>query len=312
MRTWIVVTVSIAAGCTLDDVDFGNRRCPCAESFRCDEARDLCVPDEAVVDAGAPGSDAGGGADAGPATDGGPPQDGPSAPDADPSDASRPDDGGPADAGPDPTACDDTFASALFCDGFERDLLAWAFDVELMGMVAHHTTSPIYRGVGALHAETRASSGKASVTYDLSTAVSTGELHARGYFFVPATPAVDTVSLLFVGETAAPNVGIAVQIAGDRTQVYLGTEDRLASGRRLIFPRDRWVCVTLDLTVGNRGAVTAALDGMEFVNESLVDTAPAGDLGRLTVGVEFTSPATAAAIVYADEIVLDRAPVACD
>jgi len=321
---WTLVSSLLCAGCVLEEVDLEGRACPCADGWTCDATRSVCVRG-AGMDAG--GTEAGdtdasvtdsGGTDSGrtdaaatdaAATDAGP-LDGGST-DAAPSDAG-PMDAGRSDAGPlDDTICDE-LSGALFCDGFETALLPWIARTEVDGTVTP-SGARVYRGTRALDAETTAASGKASVTATLGAAVRTGDLYARGYFYVPSTLDSEGVSLLYLGESTSPYVGVALQLAADeRTDVYVGPADRLAAGPRLAIPRDAWVCLQLHLQLAMRGRVEAWIDGAVTADESLVDTLPAGGIDRLITGIEFSVPTQLSARVYVDEVAVGPSPIPCD
>jgi hypothetical protein len=55
LRYWITggafVSISIAAACALDDVDFSNKECPCGVGFVCDSVKKICVLPENVTPA---------------------------------------------------------------------------------------------------------------------------------------------------------------------------------------------------------------------------------------------------------------------
>jgi len=304
--------------CVLSDVSLDGRRCPCAEGWRCDEARDVCVPGSAApVDAGA---DAAG--DAGSSPDAGDGRDGATTMDADTPDAGPvPTDGGPGtpdagtdagtDAGPDSTICDE-LVGVIFCDGFEDGFAHWGWRTETAGTVTAGT-STVYRGAAALYASTTDLSGKASITSELGTTVSSGALYVRAYVYVPSSVVSTGISFLFVGEAVAPYAGIAFEITGaGRASVYIGPLDREAAGAHVPMPRDRWVCATLTLDVGDTGRARAAIDGVSTVDEALIDVLPAGGLSRVTTGIEWSSPTQMSADVYVDEVVVSTSPIPCD
>lgn len=327
-----------AAGCVLDEVDLAGHACPCGIGWVCDDARGICVrgaggpsdaggldarvpdggspldpdaagPDAGPIDAG-PGIDARSGVDSGPGIDAGAIDAG--AIDAGPPDAGSPD-AGPPDAGVlDPTACDDVYAGALFCDGFEDSALsAWGWRNEVSGVVTR-TTARAYRGSASLRATTSAASGKASIGGNYTT-VASGDLWFRAYVYIPSGYTIHTVSLVTVAEAITPWDGSALQATSlDRAHIWVGPEATAYTSTNTV-PRDRWFCYRGHLLLSNTaGVVEAWVDGTRVVRQTGIDTLPVAGMTNVVVGVEWSSSGQTSSEVYIDEVVVDDAEVRCD
>ena len=329
-----------SAGCVLDEVDLEGHACPCALGWVCDDSRGVCVrggaggdggaldarePDEldgggtdarsidaSRVDTGSPvdanGMDAGamdaGAMDAGP-RDAGPREAGP--PDAGPPDT------GPPDAGPpDMTACDDLYAGASFCDGFESSgLSGWGWRNEVSGVV-ERTTVRAYRGTGSMRATTSAGSGRAALGAIFPT-VSSGDIWFRAYLYIPSGYTMDTVSLLALTEGVDPWEGTALQaVSLDRAHVWVGPEGRAFTATDIV-PRDRWFCYRGHLVLSNTaGVLEAFIDATRVIYQTGIDTRSTSGLANVIVGVEWSSTAQTTAEVFVDEVVVDVAEARCD
>jgi len=278
------------------------RRCPCASGWTCDTARDICVPSD--------GLDGGGASDAGvDAGDPGPADTG-----------SAPVDSGPAemdapqievDAGLDDTSCDDIYAGAIFCDGFESgDFMRWSSSMVTAGAMATLVDTPVYRGARAMNGTAPIAGGSAWVRKLLSPAIASGEIHLRAYVYLPSTVTLSVVvEILTIGNGGDVHTHMALDPDG---RVTLISGPTYSTG--LIMPRDRWVCAQLSVVVDPAlGRAALALDGMPagFVND--IPTVPStGGYPEFGVGLWQGALATTDIGVYVDEVVLDDAPVPCD
>lgn len=308
----------IAAGCALAPVDLRGRACPCATGWVC--AAGVCVPsaelDATRLDAGP--------VDAGP-DDAGAREDDASAPlDAqlpavDASDAQL-DAGTDVDAGPDDTHCDDLYADALFCDGFEFEYPAsrgawdWELVTAAVGSLATVSTPTPRIGGRALAATISAASGRAALGADLAAPITDGELWLRGWYYLPSELAIDGLSLLYVGSTGGA-VGISFQThGGGQAAVWIGTISSWR-GTTVPIPRDTWACLQLHVIVSETdGAVEMFVDDFLIARHAAIDTLPiaAGGFGVVEAGIEYSNDTQTPGTLYVDEVVLSRTRVACD
>lgn len=321
--SWLVLWLwaATATGCVLDDVDLEGARCPCAPGWtcgpgeRCVRDGDAGAPDAGSVDAGVMdgGSIDAAGVDAA-SVDAGAPDGGP---DAGPPDAGSPDagppDAGPPDAGPDDTACDDVHAGALFCDGFESaGFLAWDRLRTRDGTVTQSTTTR-HRGMGAMHSQTTAGSGRADAEASPLSALSSGELWIRTYLYLPSGFDLVDMNVTTVHEAVSPYVGVGMgMIAGDRPYIWFGTEGRSAHAPAVTVPRDRWTCWELHIVLDDvSGSADLSIDGVTVAMETGVDTVPGGGMTILVSGLGYTDPTQSSAELFLDELVVDDAPIGC-
>lgn len=238
---------------------------------------------------------------------------------SEPSDAGA-GDGGDADAGDgvdagpvlDETSCDDFHAGAILCDGFEGspDFARWT---EVRGAAAI-TADLAYRGARSLYAHSTASGVYAYLYSDALPSVTSGEIYARAYLYVPSASALPALTLLHVEEDANPWDDAEVRIQEDT----FGLETRAVgvTSRRAgpVVPREAWTCVELRVLVSDVGGeVELFVDGASVGVIPEVDTRPASPYGTFYVGITVRDTGTAGTIdLYLDEIVLARTRVGCD
>lgn len=316
-RLSIPLALALAAGCVLAPVDPRGRACPCGPGWAC--ASGICVP-ERELDGGASPEDAGPRPDAAP-TDAAPPDDG-GALDAGPPDAGGAPDAGPPDAGPpDPTHCDDRYAGAIHCDGFEFDYPAsrgaWGWDLVTSGSGSLATVSdPRPRlGTRALRARIDAMGSRAAIGVNFSPAIVDGELWLRGWFYFPSALAIDDgLSLLYVGSRDGSE-GISFQTyGGGQAALWIGTISDWR-GTTHVLRRDAWTCLTVHVVLAEpNGAIELFVDGTSIARYEGVDTVPlaAGGFAAVEAGIEYSGRAQSPGTLYVDEVVLSRTFVDCD
>jgi hypothetical protein len=216
----------------------------------------------------------------------------------------------PVDGGPDSTSCDDVHAGALFCDGFEDGETFGAWTMVRNGF---YSSSPTYRGSGAMRA-TSISAGNASYLYKaLPMMISSGELFLRGYLYVPAEANPVWVTVLHAEESGNPWDFAEIRLAAGEFEVAARSIDTLFEARGGPIPRDRWVCIELRTLVADAGTMEL------FVDESSVaavdgDTRPAAPYRTLYSGISYRGPTQPLGTIeyYLDEVVVDTARIGCD
>lgn len=254
----------------------------CGVGERCD--RGECVPD--AGDAGP--DDAGGTPDAGPR------------------------DGGPPDAGPsDPTICDEV--DSLFCADFEGSnvLEGWSFEIDDSTGAVERTEVPVFRGAGAMHAYVTVAGASARAGVNI-TPVASGNLHLRFYAFVPAAVALQETAVITLNNATPPYYQIGLILSADNPLVFASQTGDAWRGP-VAFPRDRWVCVEMEVGVSETdGRVVVRVDGDPQIGVMTADTLPGTGIEQLTAGVQGYGMQTEPTEIYLDEIVLSDALVACD
>lgn len=311
VRGPVVIVALFAASCVVEGVDFTAKRCPCADDWVCDTARDVCVEPADAMDAGAR-------PDTGPAD--AEPMDGTVDADAPVPDAGEPmdsevrsDAGADAAPEPDPTACDDTLSGALFCDGFEADdgFASWSEGPGLVDGTLTRVTDPTHRGTGAVRAEITAASGHARLRTRFPIAID-GDLWLRMYVLLPDASEVTHFDVAALRETTAPADGVALGIRDTQTMLWLD-EPGMSYPTPSLLPRDVWTCIQVSVTVSDtEGELELHLAGDPEVMATAVDTSPAGGLGLLEVGITWSATTQGATAVYFDEVAVGRSELPCD
>ncbi len=298
--SWVWLATCLLGACTVEPVDLGGRSCPCVDGWVC--VGGMCVQADGGVDAADAAPDA--------ARDA-------STADADAADARADADGAAADtavadvdAAPDDTACDDILSGAFFCDGFE-DATTDAWDwVETNDEVVDLSTSPTYRGGVSLSSETSAPGGRAAVGKDFAP-IDSGELWIRGYFYVPSTFALDSVSFFYAFEDADPYDGTSVGIGTDGAMQLYVAPSIVTSGE--VAPLDRWFCLQARIVVDDvAGSVEAWVDGAPALSMTGIDTRPANPISSALLGLERAGSSQPTATVYSDELALGTSMLPCD
>jgi hypothetical protein len=107
--------------------------------------------------------------------------------------------------------------------------------------------------------------------------------------------------------------GVALYIYQGALSLYFDTP-AIADFRGPAFPRDRWVCVQLDLDVSDtNGSFTLSIDGQSVLAQGPpLDTLPGAVFVYLTAGIDFSGfEQNGPARVYIDDVVVDIPPIAC-
>jgi hypothetical protein len=206
------------------------------------------------------------------------------------------------------------YEGALVCSGFERpDLSEWSDVIVVNQASVAQTDARAHEGEGALHAASRGDESAGVVAAEFP-AVTSGEVYLRAYVFVPAEPITETMNLFFLGDYATPDpfAGTDFNIERDALSIYSpgNAPDRVTSAT--LFPRDRWVCFELAMTLSkDAGAVRVSLDGALGLEQTGMNTLPDGGVHLLRAGVDWSSLQTAPFDVYIDDLVVDTAPIGC-
>ena len=223
-----------------------------------------------------------------------------------------------ADAGVDsgaPSECETSLDAALVCSGFEAEELAseWPDMTVLEAGELSRTAERAHSGQGALRAASNGGQSVAVVSAELEPAVGSGTLYLRVHLFVPAGLPTETINILFVGAYPEPDpfLGMDINLEGGALQVFSPQANPARQTGALIIPRDQWFCLRAEIAVGDEGAVQLYVDGALALDVVAIDTLPDEGIRLLRAGVDWSSAQQAAFEIYLDDLVLDRAPVAC-
>lgn len=280
----LVVLLALAcAGCVLDDLDYTNRPCPCAEGWTCDEARDVCVR--------------------GAASDGGP------------------FDGGGMDVPR--TDAGDLCATGdyLFCDGFEDGELyltsgPWQIVVPSMGTGFGPTMDRARTGSWSFAARTTSAGQQAAVVSQQLGGVASGELWARTWVYVPSGQMIDGLIPLSVGNGIT---GWVHALVGPGSQLTLvvgsntGGAVPEAYPATMTYPTDAWFCLRLRVAISDAGSAQLYLgDTAIAMSTSGIDTLPAGDYESVIAGIGYSLPAQQPVEIYVDDVAVHTSTLGCD
>ena len=213
----------------------------------------------------------------------------------------------------DPTACDDRFTGALFCDGFESGAFdRWSSVESTSGWstVVAATTLP-YRGGYYLKGDTMWSGFRARVSKSLP-AVTSRDVYLRFYASVSApanTINVPSISVVELG--GAGGASVRLDASGRTTyapnMIVINGKGYSSTARPPLY---RWNCVQVHLVVDDvNGAAELSVNGMSVAAATGLDTSPAGGITRLDIGV---NSAQVPCTVEVDEVVLGTSPIPCD
>lgn len=290
----------VLSACVVEPLELDGKRCPCAGDWVCDEPRDVCVRrttmdatsgDARVLDSAT--RDAG-------ARDSGPPDLG-------------------IDAGPGPTRCDDVLADALFCDGFEDTdpesgvLDPWSFALIIDGTGEIATVSdPVRHGARALRATTFEAGARAAIGVRQPDLPDDGTMWVRMWLYLPSEVAVDSISLLYIGNDDGSQ-GLSAQTYGDgRAAQWIGSADQW-HGTETELPRDQWTCLQYRVEISDTdGEVELFVDGASAGVFSGVDTLANGGYAGLEAGIEYTGDAQGPLTLFVDEVAVARDEMPCE
>lgn len=282
---------SMFSACIVGDLEFDTLTCPCAEGYRCDEGRDLCVLDDAQEDVGATDLE------------------------AEPIDLGRP----PPDLGLEPSsACDSSEATSwAFCDGFEAlSLTNWIERGDTGGSgeaFVERQTEVVFRGEGALRARISGSGTSAAVYAGIFEPPADEVIWMRGYFLLPE----DAGEVDFMSFGDALNVEAVVLASGDSgANVHDHRGEGSFNFKRLgvQLPKDRWFCAILRIDVGTLGLNTV------FINDVRIDAVDFNttvERGHTRLDVGFlgdpgTTTSSRAREIFVDEVAVSTSTLSCE
>ncbi len=305
MRWWVVALAGAVVACSPGEVDLDGKACPCVVGWVCDEAMNLCVRgDASTLDSGP--VDSGSSTDTG-AADAAPPDAAvDSAAGSDGGDGAI--DGG--DAGGSDSACDGALADAIFCDGFEDGpgFAAWSEDGN-GGGTASWSEDVVYRGLGALRAESTMMAGSVFMWGATSAAIDSGDLWLRLYALFPAESSLYHFD--FANVSPADGGGMTLYVEGGRLRVW--NEGLMMShASTTMVPLDTWTCIELHVSVGDSGGFEAFIDGALVSSAMGEDTFPEMPYDTVATGFIYSDPDQPPSLFYVDEVAVGTSRLPCD
>ncbi len=295
-----LLALFVLGGCFVGELDIGNKSCPCADGFRCDTDRDVCVRE--LPDAATNGLDAG-----------------PNGVDASRSDASGTDAASGIDSGGTPldeTSCDDVHQSAIFCDGFESGapMVEWDGVSTELGGIARWTDTMPYRGVGSFESRTSQPSARGYLEKVGLGAHTSGTIHVRTYIYLSSATRITHGTIMLFAQGVSPWHGVALEIldTGEPVLFIESLDLDVFTPARLSLPFDRWFCAELEVGIDAAGHVALSVDGAEVVRRTGLNTVVSPGYDILNIGVSWSESTNNEALVFLDEVVVASSPIGCD
>jgi hypothetical protein len=228
--------------------------------------------------------------------------------DADPGD----EDGGEDDPDAGASLCPER-SDALFCDGFEDpNFDRWSYAVINNGTATRSTTFK-RTGEASLRATTGAAMFDNAARYATNElgSLKSGELWMRYYYFLPNSVTINShISAGVMSEIQEPWAGFSLIVRASR--VDLSTMSGPVQGT-MTFPRQRWVCVELHVTIDpSAGRFEAYLDGALAVRSGPTNSVPADGYRNAEVGIHYAEAAQGPVEAYVDDVFVGRSRIPCD
>jgi len=216
--------------------------------------------------------------------------------------------GGSGDSGPLPLVdCRVANPMAFLCESFENPARAdpWYYEV---GSAAS-TTTRAYRGARALEVTTSDSERTVLWGAYLPSIAPGGHLYVRGWYWVSSAVVWTDATLFNTENNVDPYPATSVTLRPGMLTIASPGDffDFVAD-----VPRDRWFCLQVHIAIGNVGAVELTIDGRAPLVTGATDTrAGNSSYSNLEAGVT-ASAGQGPVVMWIDEVVADRSPVACD
>lgn len=196
---------------------------------------------------------------------------------------------------------------ALFCDGFESPTLdVWTTTTG--GAVRHLV--PVRTGMAALGTPVDPAV-LSSVRVHPFGDVTSGEIHARAWFFVPSGVPLTKLEILGVDDDTASS---QILILIDQEEIRVYSELAVVTYTTgVAVTRDRWQCMELNVTISDTaGALSMQIDGVPVTAMSGFDTRPAAGYSAFVVGAKFAFPGQAITELSVDDVVVGTQPIGCN
>lgn len=222
-----------------------------------------------------------------------------------------PDAGVLPDAGIDETGCDDRYADALFCDGFEAPLPgAWSGLSERQGFLTR-LAAPVYRGAFALEARSTDVNAFVYTRADLTDV--TTDLFVRLYAYLPSGQEVVDLNLIYAGEPSPPYGGIILGLRnGGAAFARSMTTDREVVTGDTPLAWDRWVCLEAHALLDEVGMIELWVDGVSRGRLEGIDTRAVLGVAGMNAGIANASASQPPVRVLIDEVIASTTRIGCD
>jgi hypothetical protein len=229
--------------------------------------------------------------------------------------------GGPIEdaAAPGPlgiSSCYETYATRSLCDGFEAAVgPAWTSQRK-EGQVAQ-SAAQTRVGAGALRASTDVQGGYAFVTRPVFATLTSGTLHLRSYLFVPSGVPIRGIVVHGLAEARPPWGGVSIRLDDSGFELDVHPKEPgvdvmfVRATPAVAVARDRWMCLQLEVAIGQAGSVRLQVDGQLAARADL-PTLPGTGYQGVSAGIVYSADEQAPVTVWIDELVADRQPIPCD
>ena len=197
-------------------------------------------------------------------------------------------------------------AGELFCDDFESaDLSRWS---EAPTGALELETTMSHRGRGALVVTTDGS----QLAY-IGTRIApqtTGSLHARAWFFVPSTVALNKIDIYNVNGSSD---GVVFLVDMNELRAYSSPGGGAVVVSGMQAPRDQWFCIEYHIDISRTsGAVKLDLNGTTIGTQSAgIDTLPSDGYVSLTIGMTSVIAPQSPVTFYIDDVAAGTQPLGC-
>jgi hypothetical protein len=200
------------------------------------------------------------------------------------------------------------YETALFCDGFEDPALAkWSVGGQAESMQIDALAPP--HGARVLQSDTQTTQDASFVLARLGP-FAVGTIYMRGWFYVPSNMALTHFDLFDFNSDGAG--GVAALVSFGKLTLFQSTGSPATSMKGPSVPLDRWMCLTVELQLGEPGNIYLAVDGEPAASITGVDTVPGTGFQSLLTGIPWTDEGQTPVRAYSDEIIVDDKPIACD
>ena len=217
----------------------------------------------------------------------------------------------PGDLAQPPSTCGSS--AVLFCDGFEKPLLASGWGASGSNGIPSIDTSRAYRGLSSLHAHINGAPVMGAPTALLhrnDMFPIAGTIYARIWvYFTSGLPPNFEQFLNFADATST-----GYSVATDTGKVTLDdyTTGGPYQGSATLMPLDRWACIQFEIQQANpTGAIHIRVDGQLLAD--LPQNANTTAAVNLSVGLDFygNSSAIPQYDAWFDELIVDNKPTTC-
>ena len=222
----------------------------------------------------------------------------------------------PPDLAPPATGC--ATAGVVFCDGFEGGVIDphWTGGVSQTNGTVTVDNTRAYRGAWSLHIHNNALPAKGSADVELNEGQTFPSTHffVRAYVYVPSAFGTTEGDIILTEQGVSPFKGVTLGLINSTFQ----TDNSIANVTKTsttTMPRDRWVCVEWEVTLGTSGATALQVDGQAATNlggtQNLSITPAPSELGLALVSTAPPSSGVAARDVWFDEVMVNPTAIGC-